>query len=272
MKRSIRTWLITSGFILTAVTANSLAANTPNVSGQTYFLNVTLKGKVYENWKGQGPATGSNLHVVVSDLSQINFTSVNAWPLWKAQLIFNPDGTFQYWDIDLNNTQAGTFPSLPSTTANQNWRLYTGTWTQRGKSISLNLDVSATGEYALYRFYGVNTVPAIPASGDGLYAGQAATANVPTLYSGTESANSPDYYYTYRQSFLSLGNPAFDKRYYTWKGTFNSKGQLNLVQSTYYQLSDLQNIGFTNADPASPSTDLYTETVQFILTKSLTSQ
>ena len=59
------------------------------------------------------------------------------------------------------NTQA---QSTCSTTANQNWRLYTGSWTQRGKSVTLKLDVSATGEYALYRFYGVNTVPALPAT------------------------------------------------------------------------------------------------------------
>ena len=161
-------------------------------------------------------------------------------------------------------------PSIPSTAANQNWRLYTGTWTQRGKSVTLNLDVSATGEYALYRFYGVNTVPALPASGDGLFAGQAATANVPSIYNGTESPNAPDYYFTYRASFP--GNPPYDKRYYTWKGKFNNKGQLTLTQSTFYQVSDLQNIGFVATNPEAPPTDLYRVYAQFILTKSLTSQ
>jgi hypothetical protein len=270
MTKFITQWLIASGFILIAVTGNASAAPTPNVRGQTYWLGGTLSGKVTQNWKGQGPATGSNLKLVVSDLTTINYTSVNAWPLWKAQLVFNADGTFQYWDIDLNNTQAGTVPSIPSTAANQNWRLYTGTWTQRGKSVTLNLDVSATGEYALYRFYGVNTVPALPASGDGLFAGQAATANVPSIYNGTESPNAPDYYFTYRASFP--GNPSYDKRYYTWKGKFNNKGQLTLTQSTFYQVSDLQNIGFVATNPEAPPTDLYRVYAQFILTKSLTSQ
>jgi len=270
MKKFITHWLLASGLLLAAASDNVLAAPTPDLSGQTYWLGGSLSGKVTQTWKGQGPAGGSSLKLVVSDLTTINYTSVNAWPLWKAKLVFNPDGTFQYWDIDLNNTQVGTVPSIPSTTANQNWRLYTGTWTQKGKSVSLNLDVSATGEYALYRFYGVNTVPAISASGDGLFQGQAATANVPSIYNGTESPNSPDYYFTYRASFP--GNPAYDKRYYSWKGKIDSKGRLNLTQSTFYQVSDIQNIGFVASNPASPPTNLYRVNAQFILTKSLTSQ
>ncbi len=270
MTKFITHWLIASGLLLTVAAGNVQAATAPNLSGQTYWLGGSLSGKVVQTWKGQGPATGSNLKLVVSDLTTINYTSVNAWPLWKAKLVFNADGTFQYWDIDLNNTQAGTIPSIPSTTTNQNWRLYTGSWSQRGKSVSLKLDVSATGEYALYRFYGINTVPALPASGDGLFAGQAATANVPSLYIGTESPNAPDYYFTYRASFP--GNPSYDKRYYTWKGKFNNKGQLTLTQSTYYQLSDLQNIGFVATNSAAPPTNLYRVNAQFILTKSLTSQ
>ena len=270
MTKFIAHWLIASGLFLTAATSNAFAAAEPSVSGQTFWLGGSLTGKVTQTWKGEGPATGSNLKLVISDFTTINYTSVNAWPLWKAKLVFNPDGTFQYWDIDLTNTQAGTIPSIPSTTANQNWRLYTGNWIQRGKNVTLKLDVSSTGEYALYRFYGVNTVPALPASGDGLFPGQAATANVPSLYNGTESPNSPDYYFTYRASFP--GNPKYDKRYYTWKGKINNKGQLSLVQSTFYQVSDIQNIGFVASNPAAPPTNLYRVNAQFILTKSLTSQ
>lgn len=270
MKKFITHWLIASGLLLTLVTGKALAAATPSLSGQAYWLGGSLTGKVVQTWKGQGPATGSNLKLVVSDLTTINYTSVNAWPLWKAQLVFNPNGTFQYWDIDLNNTQAGTIPSTPSTTANANWRSYTGTWHQRGKSVTLKLDTSSTGEYALYRFYGVNTVPALPASGDGLFQGQAATANVPSIYNGTESPNSLDYYFTYRASFP--GNPSYNKRFYVWKGKINAKGQLSLTQSTFYQLSDLQNIGFVATNPAAPPTNLYRVNAQFIMTKSLTSQ
>ena len=270
MTKFITHWLIASGLFLTAITGNTLAAAVPSISGQTFWLGGSLTGKVTQTWKGEGPATGSNLKLVISDFTTINYTSVNAWPLWKAKLVFNPNGTFQYWDIDLNNTQAGTLPSTPSTTANQNWRLYTGAWTQRGQSVTLKLDTSSTWEFALYRFYGVNTVPALPPSGDGLFAGQAATANVPSLYTGTESPNSPDYFYTYRASFPR--NPSYDKRFYLWKGKINSKGRLNLTQSTFYQVSDLQNIGFVATNPAAPPTNLYRVNAQFILTKSLTSQ
>ena len=110
----------------------------------------------------------------------------------------------------------------------------------------------------------------MPASGDGLFQGQAATANVPSIYNGTESPNSPDYYFTYRASFP--GNPSYDKRYYSWKGKINNKGQLILTQSTFYQVSDLQNIGFVATNSAAPPTNLYRVNAQFILTKSLTSQ
>ena len=270
MSKSIQRWLMTRSIYLVLALYPGYAAHASDVAGRTFWLQGSLTGKVTQNWVGQGPATGSRLKTVVSDLTTINYTSVNAWPLWKAELVFDANGSFHYWDIDLNNTQAGTLPTIPSTTANENWRLYTGTWTQKGQIVTLRLDASSNGEYALYKFYSVNTVPFLPPSGDGLFKGQAATPNTPSLYAGNDSPGSPNYYYTYRASFK--GNPAYDKRYYIWKGKLNNKGQLTLTQSTYYQITDLQNIGFVDSNPGSPSTDLYQVNAQIILTKSLTSQ
>lgn len=274
MKNLSRNGLLVSSLLLLSINVTFAARN---VAGNTYKLGGTLKGKVSESWIGQGVAKGSNITTNISNEAVVNFASVNAWPLWKAQLTFNADGTFKYYDIDTGNTQANTTPSTPpivapGPTRNDNWRLYTGTWKQKGNTVTLYLDGTASGESALYRFYGVNTVPAIPASGDGLFAGQAATANVPTLYIGAEGKDSVDYYYTYRKAFLGLGNPAWDKRFYKWKGTINSKGALTLSQDTIYQISNLDNTVFTKATPASPPTDLYRETARFTLTKKLTGQ
>jgi hypothetical protein len=275
MKSAIKTWLAIGGLLIAAGTPSFGQAS--SLGGLTVQLQGTLKGKLTESWIGQGVAAGSNITTVVSNLTAVNYTSVNAWPQWKAQLTFNTDGTFVYYDIDLFNTQVNTTPSTPpivtpGPTRNDNWRRYTGTWSQKGKIVTLTLDTSATGEAALYRFYGVNTVPAIPASGDGLFAGQAATANVPTLYTGNESANSLDYFYTYQKAFLGNGNPAWSKRYYVWKGKLDSKGSLHLVQSTTYQIPNLADIGFSGANSASPETDLYRTVVKAIVTKDLTSQ
>lgn len=277
MKYSISNSIVATALLLLAITP-TLAGATPTVSGKTLYLNGTLKGAASQSWIGQNVAAGSNQTTVITDETKVNFCSVNAWPSWKAQVTFNSNGTFVYYDIDTGNTQANTTPSTPPVTKpgptqNDNWRTYTGTWKQNGSIVTLKLDpASPTGEAALYRFYGVNTVPNIPASGDGLFAGQAATANVPKLYTGTEGTNSIDYYYTYRKAFTNLGNPAWTRRFYAWHGNINSKGNLSLTQKTIYQISDLQDIPFTNATPDSPATDLYKVNARFILTKKLTSQ
>lgn len=257
-------------FATTALMASVPAeAKVPSLSGTTHTLQGTLTGKVTETWTGRGPQQDSNIRIDVSSLTTINFPCVNAWPNWKAVVSFLADGTFSYWDIDTGNPEANTQPVPVIPKVNDNWRHYTGTWTQKGSSVRLTLDsgpLVTSGEQALYRFYGVSTQPALPPAPPS-FQGQSATLNTPSLFTGTESPGSPDFYYTYRTSFKQ--NPAYNQRSYSWKGRVNTQGHLQLIQSTLYTISDLQTIGYVPTNAEAPPPDLYTLKVQWIFTKSL---
>ena len=260
-------WILTV-LIMTAANAKA-EAQKPTLAGTTHSLEGTLFGTATEIWTGRGVQKGSKIRVNISSLTTINFPCANAWPKWKALISFKEDGTFSYWDIDTDNPQANTTPLPVVPKVNDNWRSLTGTWTQKGGSVRLILNTdpkSTTGENALYRFYGVSTQPALPPAPPS-FQGQAATVNTPALFTGTESPSSADFYFTYNSSFKN--NPAYNHRSYVWKGLLDRLGHLKLDQSTIYQISDFQDVGFVSTNAEAPPPDLYSVSVRWIFTKSL---